>query len=434
MAAAQRSGGADTAADVIQAKLLFGGFGRRGLEAIMATLVLLLSNAIVTSALLIIAGSDYALSEAAKTDRPDLIQVKGRFNRALFETPRRGNLPPLTLPVYEPLIDPEKLVAASSGAAVVMRQSMLRNVVSPDRFLNTYLFGIEPDLERRVSSFHIAEGRFLQSDDDVAAVLDRISAQALSVGLGDRISVREADGQDLPIVVVGVLDDFELRDAPPRTIEASTLRPTSGVVAGGIFVTLRGSRQIFGRATPTDALVIVPSRSRVPALVDELRQTFRLEPGIFISERFSRFDRKVHDFTWSLGFFSVICAATSVLAGGLVALLLSDVYADRQRQHAILAAIGFSPLLNLFMLMSVGVAVATVGAVLGVLVAMLVAPDHFSMPSLMAELGSVEPRFNWVVGGVPGLLSIAACGIGLVPVAWRLLRHNLAAELTGAGP
>ena len=212
------------------------------------------------------------------------------------------------------------------------------------------------------------------------------------------------------------------------------MRPTSGVVAGGIFVTLRGSRQIFGRATPTDALVIVPSRSRVPALVDELRQTFRLEPGIFISERFSRFDRKVHDFTWSLGFFSVICAATSVLAGGLVALLLSDVYADRQRQHAILAAIGFSPLLNLFMLMSVGVAVATVGAVLGVLVAMLVAPDHFSMPSLMAELGSVEPRFNWVVGGVPGLLSIAACGIGLVPVAWRLLRHNLAAELTGAGP
>ena len=84
MAAAQRSGGADTAADVIQTKLLFGGFGRRGLEAIMATLVLLLSNAIVASALLIIAGSDYALSEAAKTDRPDLIQVKGRFNRALF--------------------------------------------------------------------------------------------------------------------------------------------------------------------------------------------------------------------------------------------------------------------------------------------------------------------------------------------------------------
>src|SRR5215471_16468111 len=177
MAAAQRSGRADTAADVIQAKLLFGGFGRRGLEAIMATLVLLLSNAIVASALLIIAGSDYALSEAAKTDRPDLIQVKGRFNRALFETPRRGNLPPLMLPVYEPLIDPEKLVAASSGAVVLMRQSLLRNVVSPDGFLNTYLFGIEPDLEQRVSRFSVQRGRFLRPDDEAAAVLDHASAE-----------------------------------------------------------------------------------------------------------------------------------------------------------------------------------------------------------------------------------------------------------------
>ena len=419
---------------MICAKLLFGGFGRRGLEAIVAALVLLLANAIVASGLMIIAGSDYALSQAEKTDRPDLILIKGRFNRALFETPRRGNLPPLTLPVYEPLIEPGKLLSASSGAVVLMRQSLLRNVVSPDGFLNIYLFGIEPDLERSVSSFQIAQGRFLQSDDEAAAVLDRVSASALGVGLGDSVAIRQADGRDYLVIVVGILEDFELRDAPPRTIEAPTLHPAAGFVSGGIFVTLRSSRQIFGRVTSTDALVIAPSPSRVLALVDELRQAFRLEPGIFVSERFSRFDRKVHDFTWSLGFFSVVGTGVAALAGGLVTLLLSDVYADRRQQHAILAALGFCPSLNLLMLMSVGLCVATVGALVGVLISVVFAPEHFSMPSLMADLDPVEPRFNWIVGGVPAILSVAACGIGLAPVAWRLLHRSLATELTGAGP
>jgi len=335
---------------VICAKLLFGGFGRRGLEAIVAAFVLVLTNAIVASGLMIIAGSEYVLSKAEKTDQPDLIQVKGRFNRALFETPRRGNLPPLTLPVYEPLIDPEKLIGASGGAVVLMRQSLLRNVVSPDGFLNTYVFGIEPHLEQRVSSFSIARGRFLESEDDGGASLDRVSAQALGVGLGDSIAIRTADGFDVLLTVIGILDDFELRGAPPRTIEAPTLRPAAGVV------------------------------------------------------------------------------------GGLVTLLLTDVYADRRQQHAILAALGFSPSLNLLILIAVGFCVATVGTLVGILVSALVVPDHFSIPSLMADLGPVEPQFNWIVGGIPAILSMTACGVGLIPVAWRLSHRSLAPELTGGEP
>jgi len=49
--------------------------------------------------------------------------VKSRFNRAVFETPLSGNLPPLTLPVYEPLIDPDKVAAAE--ATILARQSFL---------------------------------------------------------------------------------------------------------------------------------------------------------------------------------------------------------------------------------------------------------------------------------------------------------------------
>src|SRR5262249_62140694 len=82
-------------------------------------------------------GARHAMTRAEREDRPDIVQVKSRFNRAVFETPRSSNLQPLTLPVYEPLIDPEKLNTA--GGTVLPRQSLLRNVVSGESFLNLYI-------------------------------------------------------------------------------------------------------------------------------------------------------------------------------------------------------------------------------------------------------------------------------------------------------
>jgi hypothetical protein len=120
---------------MIWTKLVFGGFGRRGLEAVVALAVLAVAAAIVAGALMVIEGAKAGMARAEREDRPDIIQVKSRFNRAVFETPRSGKLPPLTLPVYEPLIEPGKLGAA--GGAVLARQSLLRNVVSSDSFLNT---------------------------------------------------------------------------------------------------------------------------------------------------------------------------------------------------------------------------------------------------------------------------------------------------------
>src|SRR6266480_1577830 len=112
---------------MIWARLVFGGFGRRGIEAVVALAVLAVAAAIVAGAMMVIEGAKAAVVRTERGDRPDIIQVKSRFNRAVFETPRSGKLPPLTLPVYEPLIDPGKLSTASG--TVVARQSLLRNVV-----------------------------------------------------------------------------------------------------------------------------------------------------------------------------------------------------------------------------------------------------------------------------------------------------------------
>ena len=116
-------------------KLIFGGLGRRSVEAIAAAIILAATSATVAASLLVVEGARTALTRAVHRDRPDILQIKSRFNRALFETPRSGNLPPLTIPVYEPLIDPVELEAAAGNNELVKRQSLFRNVVSSDSFL-----------------------------------------------------------------------------------------------------------------------------------------------------------------------------------------------------------------------------------------------------------------------------------------------------------
>ena len=412
---------------MIWAKLVFGGFGRRGLEAIVASGVLVLATAIVAGSLMVVQGARGAIARAARDDRPDIVQIKSRFNRAVFETPRSGNLPPLTLPVYEPLIDPGKFTAAE---VTIPRQSFLRNVVSGESFLNIYIFGIDPEKEPQVSTFSIGRGRFLRNDDGAVAVVDRASAQALGVDVGATFPVRKADGHDLTLTVVGILDRLELRYAPPRTVDAPALNPGSSSVTSGVFVTLLTSAEIFGRPTLTDALVVARTPEAVPAIVDQLREAFRLEPGVFVSETYSRFRRKVHDFVRTLALFTVVAAVTAVLAGSFGANLLHDVYAERRRQYAMLLALGFLPMQSMITGIVFGLATVGASAILGGVVAVAFAPTHFAMPSLMAELGTIEPKFDALVVAVLASMGIATLALGIAPTARQLARRSVAATLS----
>jgi ABC-type antimicrobial peptide transport system permease subunit len=412
-------------------KLVFGGFGRRGFEAVVALGVLAVAAANVAGAMMVIEGAKHALARDQREDRPDIVQVKSRFNRAVFETPRSGNLPPLTLPVYEPLIDPRMLSVA--GGTVLARQSLLRNVVSGGSFLNIYIFGIGPEKESQVSVFSVGRGRFLRSDDGAVAVLDQASAQALGVDLGGSFPVRTADGRDLSLTVVGILDRLALRYPPPRTIEAPALIPESTTVSSGVFVPLHTSEKIFGRPTLTDALVIAPAPQDVPSVVEGLREAFRLEPAVFITEHYSQYRRKVHDFAQTLALFTIIAAATAALAGAFAANLLHDVYADRRRQYAMLLALGFSPMQITMVGLGVGVTAAGAGSLIGALGGAACTPTHFAMPSLMADLGTIEPSFDALVAAVIIGLALFATALGTAPTAWWLHRHSVAGALSQGG-
>jgi DNA-binding beta-propeller fold protein YncE len=56
----------------------------------------------------------------------------------------------------------------------------------------------------------------------------------------------------------------------------------------------------------------------------------------------------VQDFTLTLALFSTLATVTAALAGSFAANLLHDVYTDRRRQDAVLAALGFRPAWSAF--------------------------------------------------------------------------------------
>jgi ABC-type antimicrobial peptide transport system permease subunit len=302
--------------------------------------------------------------------------------------------------------------------------------VSGDSFLNIYIFGIDPDVERGLSSFSLARGRLLRSEDRAVAVLDQASARALGVDVGRTLPVRKADGTDLQLTVVGILDRLELRGAPPRSAQAPSLRPDSTFVSSGAFVNIQTSEDIFGRESLTDALVIARSSSDVPALVAKLQEAFRLEPGIFITERYNQYQRKVRDFGLTLALFSAVSIATVLLAGSFASNLLHDIYVERRRQYATLIALGLRPGMAIVPGIVFGLVLGLAAAAIGSLAARAFVPRTFAMPSLMADLGPTEPAIDWVVACSVVAIAIAAVGVGLISTVLRLVRQPLAITLS----
>jgi len=413
---------------MIVPRLIFAGFGRRAIELVLAALVIATLSAVIVSSTAVIEGARVALHRFEQKERPNVIHVIGRFNRALFELPRRGNLPPATLPVYEPRIEPEEIKAAAN-ATILRRQSLLRNVVTEDGVSNVYIFGIDPELERQVSAFRVTTGRFLATNDRNVAVLDAASARSLGVRVGDSFPVRTAADTDLRLTVIGIVSSLQFHAPPLATISAPALQPGAGVVTSGVFVPLRTSEEIFARPTLTDALVIAKSLNDVPALVEHIRQQFRLNTGVFIEESYARYLRDVRDFQLTLTLFRTVALLAGVVASAVVAALLHDVYKDRLHQYGVLAAVGFRPFHLLALILGTALIVAIAGIAGGLLLAGAFSPRHFEMPSLLANLGAVTPRFNGVVVGMAIMVTFAAIFAGTVRTVWVLVRGPLARTL-----
>jgi len=129
---------------------------------------------------------------------------------------------------------------------------------------------------------------------------------------------------------------------------------------------------------------------------------------------------------------SINCSVTAELSGAGFA-TLHDVYADRRRQYAMLLALGFSPAKTAMIGIGIGIAVAGAGTALGVLLAAACTPRHFAMPSLMADLGMIEPSFTALIAAVIIGVALIAVALGVAPTVWWLNKRSVASALSQEG-
>jgi len=193
---------------------------------------------------------------------------------------------------------------------------------------------------------------------------------------------------------------------------------------------MQTSEDIFGRPTLTDALVVARNASDVPDVVTKIQEAFRLEPSVFVTERYSQYQRKIRDFVLTFALFSAVSIATVLLAGSFASNLLHDIYVDRRRQYATLMALGFSPAMGIAPAVVFGLVLGIAAGGIGGFIARLLIPRSFAMPSLMADLGPTEPTLDWLVAGSIVAIAIASVLLGLVSTSLRLLRQPLATALS----
>ena len=98
-----------------------------------------------------------------------------------------------------------------------------------------------------------------------------------------------------------------------------------------------------------------------------------------------------------------------------------------------LSALGFSETWSLAPDLALGLATASFGAVVAYLTATMLGPEQFAMPSLMADLGVVEPQFDRLVFAALVIIAATAVVLGIVPTALQLRRTSVAMALSGDG-
>jgi hypothetical protein len=82
---------------------------------------------------------------------------------------------------------------------------------------------------------------------------------------------------------------------------------------------------------------------------------------------------------------------------------------------------------------AIGIAAIGAGTLIGALVAVTCSPSHFAMPSLMADLGAIEPSFDLFIAAVVIGVAVIAAAFGIAPTASWLHKRSVARALSEQG-
>jgi ABC-type lipoprotein release transport system permease subunit len=295
------------------------------------------------------------------------------FNEAIYGNAIRvlgGNIQ-IHAEGYRDNVDSNPLLPLPGDAAAVETVAQHPSVISASRRIQTgglasnregafpiSIIGIEPEAEAAVSLIaqHTDDGRYLASTDGDAILIGRGLAEAMGVGVGDRLTLVGSDihkqNRQRSMTVTGIYD------LGMTSIEKQTA-----------YITLGEAQRLYGLPDQSTEIVVnldtVGREDEVVAALAPALPGFEVESW---AENYPELEAALTSKGAVMDIFGVIII---LIAGiGILNLLLMAVY-ERTREIGLLGAMGLKPrqIATLFILEGglIGVVGAAAGVLLGVL-------------------------------------------------------------------
>ena len=223
------------------------------------------------------------------------------------------------------------------------------------------IFGIEPEIEARVNPIFqeefLAEGRLLKADDEDVIFIGRGLAEAMEIGIGDRITMSgksiHEEMRKRTMTVIGIYD-----------INLSSLERQ------GLYISLNEAQNLYGLGENiTEVILYTKETGKEDPIVASLNASLS---GYEIStwktsipELSSTLEMKNAIMT---GFSAVILGIAAI---GIFNILLMAIY-ERTREIGLLGAIGLKPRQISFLFLLEGIMIGIIGAIVGTLMGYLI--------------------------------------------------------------
>lgn len=262
-----------------------------------------------------------------------------------------------------PLADDQKVVSAALANPEVLAATRRINTgglaTSREGAFSVGITGIEPEAEAGVNlaAQNVVAGRYLTSEDQDMIFIGKGLADAMGVGVGDRITLAGRGKHDQmrqrTMTVAGIYD-LKMPDIEKRTV----------------YISLAEAQNLYDlNGQSTEVAIALRRLGEEPAVLAVLRPSLPEYEVESWETNFPELQAAVNTKGGVMNIFSVVILIISGI--GVLNLLLMAVY-ERTREIGVLGALGFRPrqISGLFILE--GIILGMVGVALGVCLGLLI--------------------------------------------------------------
>jgi len=288
-----------------------------------------------------------------------------------------------------PLNDAQAVVSAAEANPLVQAATLRINtgglVTSREGAFAVGITGVEPEKELKVNIIgqYVTDGRNLTSDDTDSILIGEGLADAMSVKVGDRISMvgrsQHKQMRQRTMTIVGIYD-LGMADIEKQTV----------------YISLNEAQSLYELTSPTEVAVFLQHLGQENEVITSLKSSVS---GYEIESFEANYPDLASAISTKGGVMNIFSMIIIAIAGvGILNLLLMAVY-ERTREIGVLGAMGLKPRQISLLFVLEGVMIGLVGVAAGIVLGlalngylMKVGLDFGSMSTVTSYMALVKDK------------------------------------------